>query len=137
MQGLRVFSEALDSSFRKSRIANFKTTEVERELFRFRQEAEVARQAESFAAEFQCFKEAQEFVGDFRECRGSVVNLYNRRKSPETMGTYRGFEDTVEVGADENTENGVNARGVNEEVDQPASSFGISASGFLSVDFLL
>ncbi|KAG2304748.1 hypothetical protein Bca52824_033399, partial [Brassica carinata] len=95
MQGLRVFSDALDSSFRKSRIANFKTTEAERELFRFRQEvkaqsakqaelharalvraerrgrrmvaAEVARRAESFAAEFQCFKEAQEFVGDSAE----------------------------------------------------------------------
>ncbi|KAL0847172.1 hypothetical protein Bca101_020418 [Brassica carinata] len=104
MQALRAFGDALDSSFRKSKIANFKTKEAEREIFRFRQEveaqnakqaelharalvraekigrrmvaAEVARRAESFAAEFQCFKDAQEFVGDFRECRGSVVNLY-------------------------------------------------------------
>ncbi|KAL0875972.1 hypothetical protein Bca101_025677 [Brassica carinata] len=104
VQGLRVFGNALDSSFRKARIANFKTKEAERELFRFRQEvkaqnekqaelharalvraerrgrkmvaAEVARRAESFAAEFQCFKEAQEFVGDFAKVPGSVVNLY-------------------------------------------------------------
>ena len=197
MQGLRVFSEALDSSFRKSRIANFKTTEAERELFRFRQEvkaqnakqaelharalvraerrgrrmvaAEVARRAESFAAEFQCFKEAQEFVGDFRECRGSVVNLY-KSQNPDfsfdsEIAEMKDFmaecahaeslvppveervrrlwepievsEDTVEAGADENAEGGGNAQGVNEEVDQPASSFGISASGFLNVDFLL
>ena len=197
MQGLRVFSEALDSSFRKSRIANFKTTEAERELFRFRQEvkaqnakqaelharalvraerrgrrmvaAEVARRAESFAAEFQCFKEAQEFVGDFRECRGSVVNLY-KSQNPDfsfdsEIAEMKDFmaecahaeslvppveervrrlwepievsEDTVEAGADENAEGGGNTQGVNEEVDQPASSFGISASGFLNVDFLL
>ncbi|KAL0795406.1 hypothetical protein Bca101_066783 [Brassica carinata] len=196
-EGLRVFSEALDSSFRKSRIANFKTTEAERELFRFRQEvkaqnakqaelhaqalvraerrgrrmvaAEVARRAESFAAEFQCFKEAQEFVGDFRECRGSVVNLH-KSQNPDfsfdsEIAEMKDFmaecahaeslvppveervrrlwepievsEDTVEAGADENAEGGGNAQGVNEEVDQPASSFGISASGFLNVDFLL
>ncbi|KAL0715936.1 hypothetical protein Bca4012_065258 [Brassica carinata] len=197
IQGLRVFSDALDSSFRKSRIANFNTTEAERELFRFRQEvkaqnakqaelharalvraerrgrrmvaAEVVRRAESFAAEFQCFKEAQEFVGDFREFRGSVVNLY-KSQNPDfsfdsEIAEMKDFmaecahaeslvplveerirrlwepievsEDTVEAGADENAEGGGNAQGVNEEVDQPAGSFGISASGFLDVDFLL
>ncbi|KAL0730350.1 hypothetical protein Bca4012_026443 [Brassica carinata] len=47
------------------------------------------------------------------------------------------FEDTVEAGADENAEGGEDAQGVNEEVDQPAGSFGISVSGFLDVDFLL
>ncbi|KAL0847038.1 hypothetical protein Bca101_020284 [Brassica carinata] len=46
-------------------------------------------------------------------------------------------EDTVEAGADENAEGGGNAQGVTEEVDQPAGSFGISASGFLDVDILL
>ncbi|KAL0702368.1 hypothetical protein Bca4012_058490 [Brassica carinata] len=38
-------------------------------------------------------------------------------------------EDTVETGA------GENAEGVDEEVDQPVASFGISMSEFLDVDY--
>ena len=63
--------------------------------------------------------------------------LQSKKESGDTVEPIEVSEDTVEAGADENAEGGGNAQGVNEEVDQPAGSFGISASGFLDVDFLL
>ncbi|KAL0702375.1 hypothetical protein Bca4012_058497 [Brassica carinata] len=123
--------------------------------------AEMARRAESFATEFESLKEAQEFVGDFRECRGSVSNLHKSQNPgfsfsseiaemegfmsecahaeslvPPIQGRVRKLCDPIEVSEDTvETGAGGNAEGVDEEVDQPVASFGISMSGFLDVDY--
>ncbi|KAL0742293.1 hypothetical protein Bca4012_083806 [Brassica carinata] len=121
----------------------------------------MARRAESFATEFESLKEAQEFLGDFRECWGSVANLHKSQNPgfsfpseiaemeglmsecahaeslvPPIEGRVRKLWDPIEVSEDTvEAEAGGNAEGVDEEVDQPVTSFGISMSGFLDVDY--
>ncbi|KAL0722734.1 hypothetical protein Bca4012_037333 [Brassica carinata] len=121
----------------------------------------MARRAESFATEFESLKEAQEFVGDFRECRGFVANLHKSQNPgfsfpseiaemeglmsecahaeslvPPIEGWVRKLWDPIEISEDTvEAVAGRNAKGVDEEVDQPVTSFGISMSGFLDVDF--
>ena len=123
--------------------------------------AEMARRAESFATEFESLKEAQEFVGDFRECRGSVANLHKSQKPgfsfpseiaemegfmsecahaeslvPPIEGRVRKLWDPIEVSEDTvEAEAGGNVEGVNEEVDQPVTSFGIFTSEYLDLDY--
>ena len=123
--------------------------------------AELERRATLFATEFQSFKDAQEFVGDFCECRGSVATLYKSQDEdfsfpaevaempglmdgcahaesliPLIEGRVRQLwdpievsEDTAELGADEE-----GAGAAEGEVDQPASSFGVSMSGFFDFE---
>uniref|UniRef100_A0A0D3D5Y4 Uncharacterized protein n=1 Tax=Brassica oleracea var. oleracea TaxID=109376 RepID=A0A0D3D5Y4_BRAOL len=135
-EGMRVFNAALDGSFRDSRISHFKAEEVEEQRRRQAElhswalvlaerrgkrvtVAEMKRMAALFSTEFESFKDAQEFVGDFREYRGSLWD------SIEVS------EDTVEAG----TGVGVEGAGVADgEVDQPASSFGVSMSGFFDFE---
>ncbi|KAL0715973.1 hypothetical protein Bca4012_065295 [Brassica carinata] len=123
--------------------------------------AEMARRAESFATEFESLKEAQEFVVDFRECRGSVANLHKSQNLgfsfsseiaemeglmsecahaeslvPPIEGRVRKLWDPIEVSEDTvETGAGGNVEGVDVEVDQPVTLFGISMSGFLDVDY--
>ncbi|KAL0733619.1 hypothetical protein Bca4012_009829 [Brassica carinata] len=126
--------------------------------------AEMKRRASLFATEFESFKDAQEFVGDFREGRGSVATLYKSQNKdfsfPAEVAEMSGLmdgcshaeslvpliegrvrqlldsvevsEDTAEAGAGVSDEGAGVADG---EVDQPASSFGISMSGYLDLDF--
>ncbi|KAF3563445.1 hypothetical protein DY000_02017519 [Brassica cretica] len=86
------------------------------------------RRAALFATEFESFKDAQEFVGDFRECRGSVATLYKSLNDdfsfPAEVAEM--LEDTAEAGTGVGDEGAGVADG---EVDQPASSFGVSMSG--------
>ncbi|KAF3504621.1 hypothetical protein F2Q69_00040939 [Brassica cretica] len=163
-KGMRVFNAALDGSFRESRISHIKAEETERELFWFRKEveeqsrrqadlhsralvraerrgkraivAEMKRRAALFATEFESFKDAQEFVGDFRECRGSVATLYKSHNrdfsfTAEIWDSIEVSKDTAEAGTDVGDEG---ARVSDGEVGQPASSFGISMSGFLDFE---
>ncbi|KAL0853944.1 hypothetical protein Bca101_059096 [Brassica carinata] len=120
--------------------------------------AELARRASQFEAEFEKFKEVQDYVGDFRECSGLVGTLWKKQDVgysflsevagmsghmdecaqaesmvPPIEGRIRQLwdpiavsEDTVEVGADVADGEG--------EVDQPASSFGVSMTGYLDLD---
>uniref|UniRef100_A0A0D3CKB6 DUF1985 domain-containing protein n=1 Tax=Brassica oleracea var. oleracea TaxID=109376 RepID=A0A0D3CKB6_BRAOL len=125
--------------------------------------AEMKRRAALFATEFESFKDAQEFVGDFRECRGSVATLYKSQNEnfsfptevaemsglmngcghaeslvPPIEGRVRQLWDFIEVSedmAEAGTGVGDEGAGVADgEVDQPASSFGISMSGFLDFE---
>ncbi|KAL0649551.1 hypothetical protein Bca4012_092242 [Brassica carinata] len=163
-EGMRVFNAALDGSFRESRISHFKADETERELFWFRKEvkeqsrrqaelhsralvraerrgkratvAEMKRRAALFATVFESFKDAQEFVGDFRECRVSVATLYKSQNEDfsfpaELWDSIKVSEDTAEAGTGVGDEGAGVADG---EVDQSASSFGISMSGFLDFE---
>ncbi|KAF3511943.1 hypothetical protein F2Q69_00007739 [Brassica cretica] len=121
--------------------------------------AEMKRRAALFATEFESFKDAQEFVGDFRECRDSVATLYKSQNEdfsfpaevaemsglingcahaeslvPPIEGRVRQLWDSIEVSKDTTevgTGVGNEGAGVADgEVDQPASSFGVSMSGF-------
>ncbi|KAF3504548.1 hypothetical protein F2Q69_00041726 [Brassica cretica] len=125
--------------------------------------AEMKRRVALFATEFESFKDAQEFVGDFRECRGSVATLYKSQNEdfsflaevaemsglmngcahaeslvPPIEGRIRQLWDSFEVSedtAEAGTGVGDEGAGVADgEVDQPASSFGISMSGFLDFE---
>ncbi|KAF3499516.1 hypothetical protein F2Q69_00042476 [Brassica cretica] len=158
VQGMRVFIAALDGSFRESRISHFKAEEAERELFRFRKEveeqsrrqaellsrtlvraerrgkraivAQMKQRAALFATEFESFKDAQEFVGNFRECRGSVATLYKSQNEDFSFPA-QVSEDTAEAGTGVGDEGAGVADG---GVDQPASSFGVSMSGFFDFE---
>ncbi|KAF2600216.1 hypothetical protein F2Q68_00010186 [Brassica cretica] len=125
--------------------------------------AEMKRRAALFATEFESFKDAQEFVGDFRECRGSVATLYKSQNEdfsfpaevaemsglmngcahavslvPPIEGRVRQLWDSIEVSedtAEAGTGVGDEGAGVADgEVDQPASLFGISMSGFFDFE---
>ncbi|KAL0649832.1 hypothetical protein Bca4012_092523 [Brassica carinata] len=157
---MRVFNAALDGSFRESRISHFKAEEAERELFRFRKEveeqsrrqaelqsqtlvraerrgkraivAQMKRRAALFATEFESFKDAQEFVGDFRECRGSVATLYKSQNEDFSFPA-----QAAEMSGLMNAGTGVGDEGAGVAdggVDQPASSFGVSMSGFFDFE---
>ncbi|KAF2559579.1 hypothetical protein F2Q68_00017785 [Brassica cretica] len=121
--------------------------------------AETKRRAALFATKFRSFKDAQEFVGDFRECRGSVATLYKSQNEdfsfpaevaemsglmngcahaeslvPPIEGRVRQLWDSIEVSEDTaEAGTGVGDEGAG-EVDQPASSFGISMHGFLDFE---
>ncbi|KAL0864763.1 hypothetical protein Bca101_043881 [Brassica carinata] len=121
----------------------------------------MARRAESFATEFESLKESQEFVGYFREFRGSVANLYKSQNPgfsfsseiaemkglmsecahaesyvPPIEGRVRKLWDPIEVSEDTvETRSGGNAEGVDEEVYQPVTSFGIFTSGYFDLDY--
>ncbi|KAF3540391.1 hypothetical protein F2Q69_00022615 [Brassica cretica] len=135
------------------RISHFKAEEAEREHFQFWKEveeqsrrqaelhsqalvgaerrgkraivAEMKRRAALFATKFESFKDAQEFVGDFRECHGSVDTLYKSQNEDFSFPA-EVSENTAEAGTSAGDEGAGVADG---EVDQPASSFGISMSG--------
>ncbi|KAL0690492.1 hypothetical protein Bca4012_090170 [Brassica carinata] len=121
------------------------------------------RRAALFATEFESFKDAQEFVGDFRECHGSVVTLYKSQNEdfsfpaevaemsglmnrcahaeslvPPIEGRVRQLWDFIEVSedtAEAGTGVGDEGAGVADgEVDKPASSVGISMSGFFDFE---
>ncbi|KAF2550422.1 hypothetical protein F2Q68_00034147 [Brassica cretica] len=121
------------------------------------------RRAALFATEFESFKDAQEFVGNFRECRGSVATLYKSQNEdfsfpaevaemsglmngcahaeslvPPIEGRVRQLWDSIEVSedtAEAGTGVGDEGAGVADgEVDQPASSFGVSMSGFFDFE---
>ena len=125
--------------------------------------AEMKRRAALFATEFESFKDAQEFLGDFRECRGSVATLYKSQNEdfsfpaevaemsglmngcahaeslvPPIEGRVRQLWDSIEVSedtAEAGTGVGDEGAGVADgEVDQPASSFGVSMSGFFEFE---
>ncbi|XP_048601914.1 uncharacterized protein LOC125580798 isoform X1 [Brassica napus] len=125
--------------------------------------AEMKQRAALFATKFESFKDAQEFMGDFRECRGSVATLYKSQNEdfsfpsevaemsglmngcahaeslvPPIEGRVRQLWDSIEVleyTAEAGTSVGDEGAGVADgEVDQPASSFGISMSGFLDFE---
>ncbi|KAL0827697.1 hypothetical protein Bca101_051375 [Brassica carinata] len=125
--------------------------------------AKMKRRAALFATEFESFKDAQKFVGDFCECRGSVATLYKSQNEDfsflaevaEMSGLMNGCAhaesfvspierrvrqlwDSIEVSketAEAGTGAGDEGAGVADgEVDQPASSFGISMSGFLDFE---
>ncbi|KAG2312159.1 hypothetical protein Bca52824_023716 [Brassica carinata] len=132
--GLRVFGYALDSSFRKSRIANFKTKEVERAL-PIRQEVEArTQQAELHARALVRAKREEGGWSQprWRDGRNRLLLSFNvskmlrsllaiprvpaLKKESRDYGSLEVSEDTVEAGADENTEGGEKAQGVNEEV---------------------
>ncbi|KAF3586835.1 hypothetical protein F2Q69_00029377 [Brassica cretica] len=125
--------------------------------------AEMKYRAALFATKFESFKDAQEFVGHFRECHGSVATLYKSQNEnfsfpaevaemsglmngcahteslvPPIEGRVRQLWDSVEVSED-TAEAGTGlgdegARVADGEVDQPASSFGVSMSGFFDFD---
>uniref|UniRef100_A0A0D3CHS1 Uncharacterized protein n=1 Tax=Brassica oleracea var. oleracea TaxID=109376 RepID=A0A0D3CHS1_BRAOL len=126
--------------------------------------SEMKRRAALFVTEFGSFKDAQEFVGDFLECRGSVATLYKSQDEdfsfpaevaemsglmngcahaeslvPPIEGRVRQLWNSIEVSDDTaEAETGVGdegARVADGEVDQPASSFGVSMSAFF--DFKL
>ncbi|KAF3606867.1 hypothetical protein DY000_02050150 [Brassica cretica] len=118
-----------------------------------------------FATEFESFKAAQEFVGDFHECCGSVATLYKSQNEdfsfpaevaemsglmngcahaeslvPPIEGRVRQLWDCIEVSED-TVEAGIGvgdegAGAADGEVDQPASSFGVSMSGFFDFELL-
>ncbi|KAF3565626.1 hypothetical protein DY000_02014573 [Brassica cretica] len=119
------------------------------------------RRAALFATEFESFKDAQEFVGDFREGRGSVATLYKSQNEDFSFpaevaemsdlmngcahaeslvieGRVRQLWDSIEVledTAEAGTGVGVEGAGVADgEVDQPASLFGVSMSGFFDFE---
>ncbi|KAF3490464.1 hypothetical protein F2Q69_00054757 [Brassica cretica] len=125
--------------------------------------AEMKQRAALFATEFDSFKDAHEFVGDFRECRGSVAILYQSQNEdfsfpaevaemsglmngcahaeslvPPIEGRVRQLWDSIEVSedtAEAGTGVGDEGAGVADgEVDQPASSFGVSMSGFFDFE---
>ncbi|KAF3571435.1 hypothetical protein F2Q69_00059581 [Brassica cretica] len=125
--------------------------------------AQMKRRAALFATEFESFKDAQEFVGDFRECRGSVATLYKSQNEdfsfpaqvaemsglmngcahaeslvPLIKGRVRQLWDSIEVSkdtAEAGTGVGDEGAGVADGgVDQPASSFGVSMSGFFDFE---
>ncbi|KAF3559937.1 hypothetical protein F2Q69_00015944 [Brassica cretica] len=123
--------------------------------------AEMKRRAALSATKFVSFKDAQEFVGDFRECRGSVATLYKSQNEDfsfpaevaemsvlmngcahaeslviegrvrQLWDSLEVLEDTVEAGTGVGDEGAGVADG---EVDQPASSFGVSMSGFFDFE---
>ncbi|KAF2574208.1 hypothetical protein F2Q70_00003146 [Brassica cretica] len=125
--------------------------------------AEMKRRAALFATKFESFKNAQEFGGDFRECCGSVATLYKSQNEdfsfpaevaemsglmngcahaeslvPTIEGRVRQLWDSIEV-MEDTTEAGTGvgdegARVADREVDQPASSFGVSMSGFFDIE---
>lgn len=117
--------------------------------------------AAAFATEFKSYKDAQESVGDFRECRGSVGSLCRLQSEnfiyqteiaemegfmgecanakslvPPIQGRIRQFWDPIEV-SDDTAETGAGggAEAVDEEVNQPTDSFGVSMSRFLDLDY--
>ncbi|KAF2535961.1 hypothetical protein F2Q68_00021050 [Brassica cretica] len=121
------------------------------------------RRATLFATEFESFKDAQEFVGNFCEYRGSVATLYKSQNEdfsfpaevaeisglmngcahaeslvPPIEGRVRQLWDSIEVSedtAEAGTGVGDEGAGVTDgEVDQPASSFGVSMSGFFDFE---
>ncbi|KAF3484928.1 hypothetical protein F2Q69_00053834 [Brassica cretica] len=125
--------------------------------------AEMKRRAALFATEFESFKDAQEFMGDFREYRGSVATLYKSQNEdfsfpfevaemsglmngcahaeslvPPIEGRVRQLWDSIEVSEDTvEAVTGVGDEGAgvaDGEVDQPASSFGVSMSGFFDFE---
>ncbi|KAF2533397.1 hypothetical protein F2Q70_00030518 [Brassica cretica] len=125
--------------------------------------AEMKRMAALFSTEFESFKDAQEFVCDFHECRGSVATLYKSQNEdfsfpaevaemsglmnkcahaeslvPLIEGRVRQLWDSIEVSEDTaESGTGVGDKGAgvaDEEVDQPASSFGVSMSGFFDFE---
>ncbi|KAF3539490.1 hypothetical protein F2Q69_00022387 [Brassica cretica] len=125
--------------------------------------AEMKRRAALFATEFESFKDAQDFVGDFRECHGSVATLYKSQNEdfsfpaevaevsclmngcahaeslvPPIKVRVRQLWDSIEVledTAEAGTGFGDEGAGVADgEVDQPATSFRISMSGFLDFE---
>ncbi|KAF3530295.1 hypothetical protein DY000_02040211 [Brassica cretica] len=90
---------------------------------------EMKRRAALFATELERFKDAQEFVGDFRECHGSIPPIEGRVR--QLWDSIEVWEDTAEAGTGIGDEGAGVADG---EVDQPASSFGVSMSGFFDFE---
>lgn len=122
--------------------------------------ADLERRASQFEVEFKNFKEAQDFVGDFRECRSSFGNLWKSQGTgysflsevaemsaclmdecaqaesmvPPVEGRIQALWNPIAVSKN-TVEAGADVVDGEEEVDQPASSFGASMSGYLNFMF--
>ncbi|KAF3499518.1 hypothetical protein F2Q69_00042478 [Brassica cretica] len=146
-EGMRVFNAALDGSFRESRISHFKAEEAEREFFRFWKEveeeswrkAELHSRALVLATLYKSQNEDFSFPTGVAEMSG-LMNGCAHAKSlvPLIEGRVRQLRDSIEVSEDTVEEGtGVGDEGAivaDGEVDQPASSFGVSMSGFFDFE---